>query len=282
MYDHIETFQKTTLQHGPHNNRIYLMKLYEVDAPDIIQAMDELAQEKGYGKILAKVPGALSSFFEKRGYLEEAAIPGFSRGVEDMVFMAKYCSAERRLERHQDQINKILAMTQKKISGGIRNNCEYQDMIHRCTPSDAREMSSVYQRVFQTYPFPIHDPEYLLDTMKRHIYYFCVREGKAVIALASSEMDVDSLTVEMMDFATLTNWRRQGLACRLLSQMEREMKRLGMLTVYTIARALSPGMNITCAKMGYNYAGTLKNNCNISGCIESMNVWYKTLENSVA
>jgi hypothetical protein len=64
--------------------------------------------------------------------------------------------------------------------------------------------------------------------------------------------------------------------------MEREMKRLGMLTTYTIARALSPGMNITFAKMGYNYAGTLKNNCNISGCIESMNVWYKILGSPVA
>lgn len=281
MYDNIEKFQKTTIQHGPHNSRIYLMKLYEADAPDIIQAMDELAQEKGYGKILAKVPGSLSSVFEPCGYREEAAIPGFSRGSEDIVFMGKYFSPERRLEKRQDQINKILAIAQKKITGGIRNNCKEKDMIRRCTPSDAREMSSVYQRVFQTYPFPIHDPEYLIDTMGRHIHYFCVREGKAVIALASSEIDVDSLSAEMMDFATLSDWRRQGLACRLLSQMEREMKRLGMLTVYTIARALSPGMNITFAKMGYNYGGRLKNNCNISGCIESMNVWYKTLENPV-
>ncbi len=282
MYDNIEKFQKTTIQHGQHNSRIYLTKLYEADAPDIIQAMDELAQEKGYGKIVAKVPRALNSVFGQRGYLEEAAIPGFFRGGEDMVFMAKYFSPERRVEKHQDQINKILAIAQKKITGGIRNNCEHQDMIRRCIPSDAREMSSIYQRVFQTYPFPIHDPEYLIDTMGRHIHYFCVRDGDSVIALASSEIDVDSLSVEMMDFATLPEWRDQGLACRLLSQMEKEMKRFGMLTSYTIARALSPGMNITFAKMGYNYAGTLKNNCNISGCIESMNVWYKTQESPVA
>jgi hypothetical protein len=36
-------------------------------------------------------------------------------------------------------------------------------------------------------------------------------------------------------------------------------------------------MNITFAKNGYEYAGTLKNNTNISGNIESMNVWYKHL-----
>ena len=255
------------------------MKINEAKASDIIQAMDEMAQEKGYGKILAKVPGALGSLFEQGGYGKEATIPCFSRGTEDMFFMAKYFSPERRLEKHQDQTKQILETAQKKTACVIRDGSEHEDMVRRCTPSDAREMSSVYQRVFRTYPFPIHDPEYLMDTMGRHIYYFCVREGKEVVALASSEMDTDSLSAEMMDFATLPEWRRQGLACRLLSQMEREMKRRGMLAAYTIARALSPGMNITFAKMGYHYAGTLKNNSNISGRIESMNVWYKSLEN---
>jgi len=45
----------------------------------------------------------------------------------------------------------------------------------------------------------------------------------------------------------------------------------------TIARAMSTGMNITFACCGYNYAGTLVNNTNISGSIESMNVWYKNI-----
>ena len=55
------------------------------------------------------------------------------------------------------------------------------------------------------------------------------------------------------------------------------MKRQGMHTAYTIARSLSAGMNITFAKLGYVFAGTLTNNTNISGKIESMNVWYKLL-----
>ena len=46
-------------------------------------------------------------------------------------------------------------------------------------------------------------------------------------------------------------------------------------TWYTIARALSAGMNITFAKAGYRYAGTLVNNTDISGTIESMNVWWR-------
>jgi hypothetical protein len=37
-------------------------------------------------------------------------------------------------------------------------------------------------------------------------------------------------------------------------------------------------MNKTFGKMGYTYSGTLTNNSNISGHIESMSVWHKKLK----
>ncbi len=55
------------------------------------------------------------------------------------------------------------------------------------------------------------------------------------------------------------------------------MKKRGIKTSYSIARAVSYGMNITFAKHGYIYSGTLVNNTNIAGSIESMNVWHKIL-----
>ena len=56
------------------------------------------------------------------------------------------------------------------------------------------------------------------------------------------------------------------------------MARRGMRTAYTIARAVSPGMNITFARLGYQFSGTLINNTQISGAIESMNIWHKPLD----
>ena len=56
-----------------------------------------------------------------------------------------------------------------------------------------------------------------------------------------------------------------------------EMKDKDIKMAYTIARAVSYGMNITFCKRGYTFAGTLINNTNISGGIENMNVWYKAL-----
>jgi hypothetical protein len=59
--------------------------------------------------------------------------------------------------------------------------------------------------------------------------------------------------------------------------MEKEMQQKGIKMAYTIARAVSVGMNIVFAKLGYTYGGRLKNNTNISGEVESMNIWYKAI-----
>jgi hypothetical protein len=60
--------------------------------------------------------------------------------------------------------------------------------------------------------------------------------------------------------------------------LEAAVEKLGIKTAYTIARAYSPGMNITFARSGYIYSGTLTHNTQISGKLESMNVWYKALQ----
>ena len=81
----------------------------------------------------------------------------------------------------------------------------------------------------------------------------------------------------MTDFAVLEKYRGNNLACHLLGAMEEKLPELGVKTAFTIARAKSFGMNITFAKSGYTYSGTLVNNTDISGQIESMNVWYKNI-----
>jgi hypothetical protein len=59
--------------------------------------------------------------------------------------------------------------------------------------------------------------------------------------------------------------------------MEEAMREDGIHTVFTIARAYSYGMNITFSSSGYLFGGTLRNNTQICGRQESMNVWHKAL-----
>lgn len=147
--------------------------------------------------------------------------------------------------------------------------------VRSLSEEEADEISDLYKRVFKSYPFPIHDPNYIRKTMREQIRYFGIREQGNLIALSSAEMDPDAENAEMTDFATLPEARGKRTAYHLLCAMEKEMQMLGIKTVYTIARLNSLPMNKTFLKHGYTYSGTLINNTNIAGSIESMNVLYK-------
>ncbi|MFC1544901.1 putative beta-lysine N-acetyltransferase [Gemmatimonadota bacterium] len=278
MYDKIVQIGNSIFQHGPYNDRIYLMKLGKGDAINLVKEFESLSKENGYSKISAKVPVEQMSVFEDNGYQLEASIPGFFNSKGDVAFLSKFLKKARQTENSPDEIKANLALANEKAADGYNPvDLSPLNVGVASQADDAEQMSLVYKEVFKTYPFPIHDTAYLRETMASHVRYFYVREGRKFIALSSAEMDVDSQNVEMTDFATLPSYRGRGLAVSLLDKMEAAMKRQGMHTAYTIARSLSAGMNITFAKLGYVFAGTLTNNTNISGKIESMNVWYKLL-----
>jgi len=278
MYDTVEKIGSSVIQHGPYNNRIYLMKLHPADLTKITDQLNELAEKEGYTKIFAKVPFKLRQLFHSRGYRIEGAIPGFYHGYENAEFLAKYLDEKRRIESQPGKVQYILDLANSK-SQVFADNSDLQNStgIEIIQEDDIPQLAEIYKIVFQTYPFPIHEESYLLQTMRSHVDYYCIRENGRIAAVSSSEKDEAAGNVEMTDFATLPDFRGRGLAFRLLRRMEKDMRQTGLKTAYTIARALSPGMNITFAKLGYRYGGTLTNNTNISGTIESMNIWYKSL-----
>lgn len=157
----------------------------------------------------------------------------------------------------------------------VKESSRYRTRL--CTPADCLEMAQLFRRVFPSYPFPIHDPDFLAQTMADKVCYAGSWRGDNLAALASAEYAAEEGHAEMTDFATAPEHRRQGLAARLLAVMEEEMHRRGIGLAYTIARAVSAGINISFARAGYHHAGTLINNTQICGRIESMNVWYKSL-----
>jgi len=274
--DKMETFEGATIQHGLLNNRIYLIKVGSAEPAALCKKLEQLARHNRYEKIVAKIPAPCGNAFLDAGYTQEAAIPGFYQGKTDALFLAKYFSADRQREDKADEYEHVLQVTEQKRQ--YPGSPSYDGFAMRpCDESDAEAMSEVYRTVFPSYPFPIDNPDYLRETMRTHIDYFGVTRKGSLIALSSAEMDLKEQNVEMTDFATLPAWRGRGLAFALLALMEDAMRLKEMKMAYTIARAISPGMNITFARHGYKYGGRLVNNTNISGQIESMNVWFKPL-----
>lgn len=285
--DAITTVGDSIIQHGKFNDRIYLMKLSRQDFPDIIEELDRIALKEGYSKIFAKVPVFAKDEFVNNDYIIDARIPKFYNGKDNVYFMGKYFSESRMFDNRIEDINEILDVAisyeNKKVDKNIEFNLPYGFDYVICNKSHVYKMADVYKKVFNTYPFPIYDPEYITKTMDKNFIYFSIQKGGDIVALSSSEMDIDSQNVEMTDFATLPEYQGKGFALYLLHKMEDDMRKRDIKVAYTISRALSHGANIIFAKMGYKYCGTLYNNTNISvdkiasRNFESMNVWYRQI-----
>ncbi len=275
--DKITMIGKSIIHYGEYNDRIYLMKLHNDDFNSITNTLDDIASQYGYSKIIAKVPSCAKDIFLNKKYLLEATIPDFYSKAQSAYFMSKYFSYERSVMKNKDEIEKVLKTSLKKQETYCEIILPDTFKFRQAQLGDASDMAKLYEKVFDSYPFPIFDPSYIDKTMKENIQYYGIWDNDKIVALSSSEMDITSLSVEMTDFATLPEYRGNGFALFLLNKMEKEMKKTGMKTAFTIARAISYGMNSTFAKQGYIFSGTLKNNTNISGNLESMNVWYKKL-----
>jgi beta-lysine N6-acetyltransferase len=275
-FDTIEELGGCLVQHGDLNKRIYLMKWHEDSPSDLGDRLDSLAREKGYTKIFIKITERYSAPFLANGYSEEARIPGWFPDGSDYLFLGKFFSEERQHDTAQSKINEIIALAIQKADE--TTDREVSPLRPRkAEEKDALQIAALYKEVFRAYPFPIYDPAYIKKTMETHVDYYCIESDGQLIAASSAEKNSHVEDVEMTDFAILPSHRKQGLAQMLLKHMEGQMATQGYSLFYTIARALSAGMNITFAKNGYSFGGTLINNTFISDGIESMNVWYKKI-----
>lgn len=279
MFDRIEKFNKSTIQHGKNNDRIYLMYLDKEDNDVIFRKLDQLAAQNGYTKIVAKVPDWAHERFIRQGYDLECSIPAFYQGQSHVHFMSRFKSASRRTlsKEETNLIEKNINIANSKKNSATNISLPQGFIIRQLAVEDIPSLVDLYKAVFPAYPFPIFDPAYIAATMADNIQYFGVFEDRRLIATSSAEIDHQAQNAEMTDFARHPSSKSGlNLSSSLLTHMEHAMKEQDIKTLYTIARANSAGMNTTFARSDYTLAGTLINNTLISTGIESMNVWYKT------
>ena len=279
-HDLIELFHGALIQHGTFNNRIYLMKIKDANPNDLAPALLEKARENRYTKVLVKIPYETSQPFLNLGYVQEAEIPNLYSGKQSAIILAYYSSKNRKLENNRTENEKVYRLSiEKQVPPESIQKIQLENnfSLHNLTQDDVPEIAALYNTIFSSYPFPINESSFLVETMESHVDYFGIKTDGELIALSSLEKDTENLNAEMTDFATLPKWQGFSLAKYLLVHMEKEARLNGLKTAYTIARAESPGMNIVFTKNAYQYGGRLINNTHISGHIESMNIWYKAL-----
>ncbi len=274
--DSIIRVRQSIIQHGPHNNRIYLLRLDPADGDRVLVWIEETLEKERYTKVFAKVPAPSALAFLKAGFTVEAEIPGFYPDGTACFFLGKYTDPARQ-KYDGSGISETLEISWQRAGAGhkpLQEGCT----IREASVSDAQSLAEIYASVFPTYPFPIDDPDYLTDAIVNgDVRFFILCDGDEIVAASSAELDHYSKTVEMTDFATLPSARGAGAAGALLAHMEETVRRDGFHLAYTICRGEEPPVNILFARGGYRFAGTLPNNTQIGGGFESMNVWYKPL-----
>lgn len=253
------------------------MKVMPEKVEDALDLANSIASEHGYSKIFAKVPLSLIPQFTAMGYEEEARIPGLGENPTGMSFMSIFLTKKRKKPKKTNEIMKVKSATLAEGLSRPTPILSKDYSIEEAKMEDGSDLALLYREIFASYPFPIYDPTFIKLSMAENVRYFVVRHKKNIVAAASTEFDYSNRTVEMTDFATLPAYRGNQLGQALLDHMEAALIPEPIDTAYTIARAVSYGMNITFSRADYEFAGTLINNTNISGSIESMNVWYKQL-----
>ena len=276
-YDQIIEIGNSILQYGAYNKRVYILHLEEKDTCEVLTFTDKIVKQLELTKVIGKIPQNCRSLFDAKGYRTEATIPLFYRDSSDTFFSALYCNGiDRQIEKKSSLIEQILSLSNRKKNSSNVTTLPASYRFQKMEKKDIPVMASLYQAVFPSYPFPIHNPAYLSKTMESHVDYFGVLYHQDLVALSSIERSQHTPTAEMTDFATLPAFRSKGLAGFLLKKMEAYIHdHYTIQTLYTIARAYSFGINTIFAKDNYCFGGTLTNNTNILGQIESMNIWYK-------
>ncbi|NQV41788.1 MAG: putative beta-lysine N-acetyltransferase [Candidatus Marinimicrobia bacterium] len=277
MSDIILKHGNSLIQHGSLSDRVYIMKLDPGECEEVIDFVEKLATEKGYSKIFAKVPLSLITTFIAGGYEEEARIPELGESPSGIAFMSNFLVKRRKKPGKTHEIMQVKSAS--LIRGVPRKSTPLSSefSIKEAEIADSADLALLYREVFASYPFPIYDPLFIANSMTEDVRYFIISHKGEIVAAAAAEMDYDTRSVEMTDFATNPGHRGRQFGQILLDHMEVAMIQEPIDTTYTIARAVSHGMNITFARSDYEFAGTLINNTNISGSIESMNVWYKQI-----
>ncbi|MGD8439023.1 MAG: putative beta-lysine N-acetyltransferase [Holophagae bacterium] len=263
---------------SPLNQRIQVLEYEARDTVMMVNGLGKGARDAGFGKVFLKAPIHQQAGFEDAGMEAEATITGYFAG-QPAVVMSLFLDPDRRQQPCADEQADILDAIRSRPADPSVPDLPDGYRLLLAGPSDADELAELYREVFASYPFPITEPDYLVETMASHVLYRIVRDGSgAIVAAASAETDAAHRNAEMTDFATLPSERGLGLAQHILAALEDDMAERDIPYLYTVARARSAGMNRVFYNRGYRWTGTLVNNCHIAGRFEDMHVWCTSLD----
>lgn len=256
------------------NKRLKIKSISEFKYNDMESAID-YAIEKGFGKIILNCRYRYVKSLLEANFIIEGIIDGFFKG-EDAFCMSYFINPERKISKKENEEDTIIKKCRSVVSSqSFKDISDFK--VRNVTENDIPQMIELFKSVFETYPSPVFNPDYLKEVIDKKTHFKVAVFNDKIVSIASAEMDKENLNAEITDCATYPEYRGKGLLTNLISHLENDLVDMGFYSLYSLSRAINPGINIALKKHGYMYRGRHINNCNICGEYEDMNIWAKPL-----
>lgn len=257
-----------------HNERVKLTK-YTGDIEKITNHLKEICLKKNLGKIICIVPENAKNIFLNNGFINEGNIEGYFKG-ENGYWLSYFCNETRKFSATLEKEEQIVEQSLR-----LKNQYKYSNLkdfnIRDGNKTDSKNLASLFKNVFKTYPTPMENEDFIKEIIGDKVLFKVAEINGKIVSAASADINKDFLNAEITDCATLNTYRGMGLLSNLIYNLEQDLKKNNFLTLYSLSRAISPGINIALSKHNYNYTGRLINNCKIMSGFEDMNIWVKNI-----
>jgi beta-lysine N6-acetyltransferase len=249
---------------------------YRGNVNSLSEWLEEEAVINGFHKIIVKSKRDDLSLWQELGYINEGEFSGYFNGASAFA-MCKYLTNDRRNSAYWVDEDRILKDVLKIGTGSKNQPLQSNYSLRMADIEDANSLAELYGNVFQVYPTPMNDPEYVRKMIQSGTLFCVIEHDKRIVSAASADVNGTYHNAEITDCATTPEHRKFGLMKHLIDQLEKELFQRNIYCSYSIARALSFGMNAVFHQRGYIFKGRLANNCKIFDKYEDMNIWVKDL-----
>ncbi|WP_416731605.1 putative beta-lysine N-acetyltransferase [Fictibacillus sp. JL2B1089] len=249
---------------------------YRGNVNSLSEWLEEEAVINGFHKIIVKSKRDDLSYWQELGYINEGEFSGYFNGASAFA-MCKYLTNDRRNSEYWVDEDRILKDVVKIGAGSKNQPLQSNYSLRMAEIEDADSLAELYKNVFQVYPTPMNDAQYVRKMIQSGTLFCVIEHDKKIVSAASADVNGKYHNAEITDCATTPEHRKFGLMKHLIDQLEKELFQSNIYCSYSIARALSFGMNAVFHQKGYKFKGRLANNCKIFDKYEDMNIWVKDL-----
>ncbi|WP_144533624.1 putative beta-lysine N-acetyltransferase [Bacillus pumilus] len=256
------------------NERIRLDD-YSGRVRDVIPTVLQEAADCKASKVIVKVRREHVPLFLEKGFRLEGVFSHYFLG-SDAYGMSLFLTDDRMNSSYWLEEDEIVASIQAKEIKKDQGTWQDEYVMRKADLKDIHKLAKLYDTVFETYPTPMNEIDYIQKVMEEGTIFYVVEHDGHIVSAASAEINAPYGHAELTDCATLPSYRKLGFMHHLILALEKELQSMHIYVFYSLARALSYGMNQVFYQLGYTYTGRFQNNCYIFDKIEDMNLWVKT------